>query len=189
MKYYIALFLALLFGATLADDFTLSGHVRPEDIVYIQFEGSQIFSTQPMKAICRSIAPEHQRVVAFTDLNFTCFTDLEHAGFKLTNASKVECLIDDSTNEMIHITNPVRDNSCVLSPVLAPITDDDIRAARAYIEENSWICKENDCDKLKISMYDMVSNHVKFTSQIASAKHTGTLFFLKDLASFLWTHQ
>lgn len=186
---YLTLFILFLFTVTLADDITLKNHVRPEDIEYIQFEGSQIFSTQSMKAICKTVAPDDRRVVRFDELRFVCFTDLENAGFKLTNESKVECVVDDSTNEFIHVTNPVRDNSCVLSPVIAAITDEDVKTARAFIEENSWICKENDCNTLKVTMYDMVSNHVKFESQIKFKKHQGTFYFLKDLGSFLWAHQ
>lgn len=185
----VLLFLFVLIAFVIADDFTLEGHVRPEDIEYIQFEGSQIFSTQPMKAICRTIAPENKRVVAFADLKFICFTDLERKGFKLTNESKIECVIDKSDNEMIHIKNPVRDNSCVLSPVLSDITDEDVAIAHEYMEKNTWICEENDCSMLKVTMYDMVIKHVSFQSQIVSVKHQGTFYFLKDLASFLWSHQ
>jgi len=188
MKLYL-LFLFILTAQILSDDFTLQKHVRPQDIEYIQFAGEQIFSLKPMKAICRSIVPDNVQEVKFGDLKFICFTDLERSGYKLTNATTVECLIDESNNELIHIKNPVRDDSCVLNPVLVPITDEDVEAAHEFMISNTWICKENDCSSFKLTMYEMVANHVHFKSQISAVKHDGTFYFLKDLASFLWAHQ
>lgn len=188
MRKLLCLILLLIFFVH-ADHFPMRDHVALKDIEYIQFTPAQIFSLKPMNAICKAVMPEGRDPSIFEDITFLCFSDAEREGFKLTNRSRVECLIDNSTNPMIVIDTPVRDNSCVLSPDLAPLTGEDAQFARDFARKYDWICVENDCSNFKITLYDVIANHLEFKSQIVHTKHTSSFWLLRDIVSFIWAHQ
>lgn len=164
-------------------DVTLRAHARVEDIRFIFFDPTQVLDHErEISIICKTLPKSRTTPQSMSDYSYFCFSSIEDWDVKVTNDSRIDCILDDHVSDVIHVNNPIRDHSCTINPVFAKAESSDRERMLNYLKGSNWICDHVDCMHNNITMYEILNHALHFdNSQFVLANQHPKIKLLLDL--------
>jgi len=169
-------------------DITMGGHVAVADIRFIYFTPDQVLDKEKeIFIICKAMRRNNQPPQRMSDIDYFCFSSMETWDVEVTNASTVQCVMDDfEGSEVVRVANPVRDHSCTIVPVFATATEGDRERMLSYLKDSNWVCDHIDCLHNNITMFEILDHSLKFEdSQFILGNQHPRLKLISDMIRFI----